>query len=721
MNKARIAEENVNCWRRVSTERMAFLFDAGPYYQSLASALEQAERSVFVLGWDIDTRVRLRRQPGATPETSRLWPLLNAMVSGRPRLHVYLLAWDYALIYALEREHVPLYGLGLRTHRRIHFQFDDRHPPGASHHQKLVVIDDALAFAGGIDLTCHRWDTPHHVPDDPRRVDADGEPFGPFHDMQMAVAGPAARALGDLARQRWYRATGKRLSPVDAPGDPWPRELHADLEHVEVAIARTIPQYQGMPEVREVERLYLDTIAAARRWLYVENQYLTATGIRDALARRLGEPEGPEIVIIGPRQASGWLENGTMDVLRGRVLDHLRKADRHGRLRVYYPRLTTQDRAIYVHAKVMVMDDDLLRIGSANLANRSMGLDTECDLALESEGRPEVLEAIRGFRARLLAEHLGVPPERVSETLGRTGSLIETVEKLRGGGERDLVPLEVAIPEWLDRTIPLDPPFDPTAPLEPEELFDRLVPKEIHRGARIPLLKGTLLLASLLLLAAAWHWTPFVDWVDPRVLSAWAEPLRGTFLEPLAAAAGFVIASLVTIPLTLLVVDSSIVFGPWMGFCAGLCGAILSATLTFWIGRRAGRRRVRQLVGPRVNRISRGLTRSGVLGVVAVRLLPVASFTAVNLVAGASRVRPWEFLVGTFIGLLPGFIALTVLGTRVEVALRSPSLGSVVPLVLTAVAIVALGFAVSRWLKKRGRSPAKARDRTVHGSKQERA
>ncbi|MBN2576260.1 MAG: VTT domain-containing protein [Deltaproteobacteria bacterium] len=708
MGKPRIAEEGVNCWRRIPSHRVAFLFDAGPYYEAFASALERAERAVYVLGWDIDSRVRLRRQPGAAPESSILWPLLNAIVSRKPQLHVYLLTWDYALIYALERERVPLYTLGLRTHRRIHFQFDDRHPPGASHHQKLVVIDDALAFAGGIDLTCHRWDTPSHLPDDPRRVDADGEPFAPFHDMQMAVSGPAARALGDLARQRWYRATRKRLPPVDAPGDPWPPELPADLKCVEVAVARTIPRHREVREAREVERLYLDSIAAARRWLYIENQYLTATSIRDALARRLEEPEGPEIVIVGPRQASGWLENSTMDVLRARVLARLRAADRHGRLRCYYPRLTTKEQAVYVHAKVMVVDDDLLRIGSANLANRSMGLDTECDLALESEGRPEIVQVIRGFRAKLLAEHLGVPPERVAQTLEQSGSLIETVEKLRDVGERELAPLDVEIPEWLDRTIPDEPPFDPPAPLDPERIFEQLVPEEIHRGARGPLLRGSLLLGGLLLLAAAWHWTPVLDWVDPRVLSAWAEPIRGTWIEAPMAVAGTFVGSLVMVPLTLLIVDGSVVFGPWLGFVGGLCGAMLSAASTFWIGRGVGRGRVRWLVGSRVNRISRSLAQRGLLGVIAVRLLPVAAFTAVNLVAGASRVRAWEFLLGTFIGLLPGFIALTVLGGRIEGALRAPSMATVWPLVLTAVVIVALGFAASRWLRKRGRRLARA-------------
>ena len=697
----RIAREGSNCWRVARADRVAFLHDAGPYYEALAEALEAAERQVLVLGWDIDSRVRLRRGRGLPPEESELRPLLNALVSRRRELNVYLLSWDYALIYALERQWVPLYNLGLRTHRRIHFHLDDRHPPGASHHQKVVVVDDAVAFAGGIDLTCHRWDTPRHVPDDPRRVDADGVAFAPFHDMQIAVSGPAARALGDLCRERWRAATGKRLAPVEGAGG-WPRGLRHDVEDVEVAIARTLPAFRGREPVREAERLHLDAIGAARRTIYIENQYLTARSIRDALAGRLEEEDGPEVVIVGPRQASGWLESSTMDVLRARVLERLRAADRRGRLRVYYPGLEPEGSAVYVHAKVMVVDDDLARVGSATLANRSMGLDSECDVVVEAGGRADVRAAIRGLRDGLLAEHLGVGVAEVEGARRRHGSFVEAIESLRGGGGRDLVPLEVAIPEWLDRTIPDEPPFDPPAPLEPDEMFAQLVPEEIQRGARRPILRGALLLAGLLLLAAAWRWTPLSDWIDPLALGRWAEPIRGRWLEPVVAVGAFVVGGLVLFPLTLLVLDAVVVFGPVSGPMYGLVGALLSAWLSFWLGRRLGRRTVRRMAGSRVNRISRGLARGGVLGVVAVRLLPVAPYTVVNLVAGASHLRAWEFIVGTGVGLLPGLLALTVLGDRLAAALRDPSLPSVLVLLVTAAAVVVIALLVGRWLKRRG-------------------
>src|SRR5690606_25957780 len=99
--------------------------------------------------------------------------------------HAYVLAWDFAMLYALDREWLPAYKLEWRAHRRLHFRMDGEHPPGGSHHQKMVVVDDALAFVGGLDLTRARWDTPAHSPGDPRRVETAPEPYRPFHDIEL--------------------------------------------------------------------------------------------------------------------------------------------------------------------------------------------------------------------------------------------------------------------------------------------------------------------------------------------------------------------------------------------------------------------------------------------------------------------------------------------------------------------------------------------------------
>jgi len=111
---------------------------------------------------------------------------------------------------------------------------------------------------------------------------------------------------------------------------------------------------------------------------------------------------------------------------------HLRLADRHNRLRFYYPVVAGQDGPceILVHSKVLIVDDRILRIGSSNLNNRSMGLDTECDLAIEAS-IDEQRQAIAGVRDRLLGEHLGVSPETVGQAISRHGSLIRAIDTCR--------------------------------------------------------------------------------------------------------------------------------------------------------------------------------------------------------------------------------------------------------------------------------------------------
>src|SRR5688500_2667433 len=171
------------------------------------------------------------------------------------------------MIFALDRETVPFFGQDWRRHPRVHFRMDGSHPVGASHHSKIVVIDDNLAFTGGLDLAKGRWDTPEHRAEDPRRADFNGAFLPPHHDAQVAVQGEAAAALGEIVRTRWWSSTGHRLRPPPArAAERWPEGLTPDLNDIKVAIARTEPAYSGIKEVREIEKLFQDSIEAARRW-----------------------------------------------------------------------------------------------------------------------------------------------------------------------------------------------------------------------------------------------------------------------------------------------------------------------------------------------------------------------------------------------------------------------------------------------------------------------
>jgi phosphatidylserine/phosphatidylglycerophosphate/cardiolipin synthase-like enzyme len=344
------------------------------------------------------------------------------------------------------------------------FALDSQHPLGASHHQKIAVIDDCIAFVGGIDLTASRLDEPEHRPYDPRRRNPDGTSYPPYHDAQVAVDGPAAQALGQIARDRWTRATGQRLRPSEPSAECWPDGLGVDVEKVDVAIARTYPTWKRREETREVEKLFLDSLASARETVYIENQYFTAACVARVLVERLSQADCPEIVLVVPQEPTGWLEQTAMGIKQRYWMAGLREADRHGRFRVYMPVVGDNGEiGVKVHAKIMVADDRFLRIGSANLNNRSMGLDSECDLALEGEpGSPEAT-AITSLRDRLVAEHLGTSRERVAEEIGRHGSLIEAIEALRGPG-RSLHPFPEVAPDSIDTVVAQSDLLDPAPP-----------------------------------------------------------------------------------------------------------------------------------------------------------------------------------------------------------------------------------------------------------------
>lgn len=692
-----ILEPGRNCWRIERADRLVFLVDGAAYFRALREALKQARESMLILSWDIDSRLCLVRGAGANDG----WPallgeFLNALVCRRRKLRGHILSWDFAMIFALDREWKPIYKLHWQTHRRLNFHMDDCHPLGGSHHQKVVVIDDKVAFVGGLDLTMGRWDTPDHRPDDPRRIELGSEPARPYHDVQVAVSGDAARVLGDLARERWRCATGKRLRvPTPAHGgDPWPEYLTPDMVDIDVAIARTVPEYDGNEEVRESERLYLDAIAAAEHNIYIENQYFTSAVIAEALAARLKESNGPEIVIVLPLSTDGWLAQMTMDVIRLRLLQRLKDADHAGRLRIYYPDIPgLGEKPINVHAKLMVVDDDFVRVGSSNLNNRSMLLDTECDLAVESRGEPRIRAAIAGLRHRLLGEHLHASVEQVAQATKEKGSLVAAIEALRTDG-RTLKPLEWAP---LTESIMAAPDvIDPEYPLDPSVVMKRMLPEEERRPLRKRLFAWITIVVALLGLAAAWKWTSLADWINPESLAASLSQLRSGPFTPIAVMMAFVVGSLVVMPLTLLVTATIISFGVIYGFFYALAGSLLSALVTYGIGRLLGRGGVRRFAGSRLNRVSRQLARRGVLTVFIVRLLPVAPFTVVNLVAGASGISLRDFMLGTLLGIAPGIAAIAALVDRINAALHSPSPTTFVTL---AAVILVIGLALYRLVK----------------------
>jgi len=665
-----------NCWQTAIADKAAFLVDGEEYYRSVAEACESARQTIYILGWDVDSRVRLRRENA--DETETFGQFIDRLAHENPDLHIYVLEWDFAMFYSLEREVWSFLSFSWLTHKRVHFELDDNHPVGACHHQKLVVVDDQIAFVGGFDLASFRWDTSEHLAEHPQRVD-NGNPYGPVHDVQMLVTGDIAGKLGNIARDRWERATGEiPEKPKVREHDPWPFSAAIDFEEKLVSILRTYPAHDGIEEVREIERFYLSAIEQAESYLYMENQYFTSHSIGAALEKSLRREDGPEIVLVLPRKCPGWLEEETMGALRKNLHQRIQAADEHGRLLVCYPdRAGLESEVIIVHSKILIADDKLLTVGSANLSNRSMGFDTECNLAMAADGCKRTAETIAGFRNRLLAEHLGCDVEAVAAYSKKSNSLLSTIKSL-ASNDRSLKKLPVG--ENKTFMIPLTPStiIDPEKPIEVESFLDYFDPgvgaqdEDSRHKDKQKAWRFFVVIAFAVLMAALWRWSPFNRWLNVETLLAAADYVRGnSFAVPIVFAV-YLVGSCLMFPVNLLILATALSFGSLKGFSLALTGSVLGGLASYLLGRWLGRDAVQKLAGKRLNRLSRKLARRGWLAIALFRLVPIAPFTIVNMVAGASHISARSFLIGTAVGMCPGILAIMIFEEGLERVLRNP-------------------------------------------------
>jgi phosphatidylserine/phosphatidylglycerophosphate/cardiolipin synthase-like enzyme len=428
-----IATADAGVWRYAKASRAHVIVDCAEYFCWMREAMLAAEQRILIVGWDFDTRVRIhniepgqKRGRGDPPD--RLAEFIPWLVHRKPGLEVHLLKWNFGMLKMFVRGLMPLHLLRWWWNPRIHIKFDSAHPVGCSHHQKIVVIDDTFAVCGGIDMTSSRWDTPDHVEDDPRRKLPNGKLYGPWHDATMAVEGDVARVLGDYGRLRWKQAGGDPMEPCPVrDGSPWPEALSTEYRDVDVGLSRTQAAHDGIAEVVEIEALFIEQIARAKRFIYAESQYFASRRIAEAISLRLEQPDPPEIVLINPETAEGWLEQAAMDGARIRLLAAIGGTDPGHRFSIWCP-YASNGTAIYVHSKLMIIDDEIVRVGSANFNNRSMGLDSEFDVFIDAarSGGDPAREAIRRLRVTLLAEHTGQDFATMEALLATHGGAMAT-------------------------------------------------------------------------------------------------------------------------------------------------------------------------------------------------------------------------------------------------------------------------------------------------------
>jgi uncharacterized membrane protein YdjX (TVP38/TMEM64 family) len=210
-------------------------------------------------------------------------------------------------------------------------------------------------------------------------------------------------------------------------------------------------------------------------------------------------------------------------------------------------------------------------------------------------------------------------------------------------------------------------PHMPTPSDNPLALSDQDGQRVLKRRLRMLVL----ILVGLVALAVAWSWSPLRDWLDADRIVSGLQHL-GQSMGPLAATLGFACALALAVPLTFLTLVAIVAFGPWAGFCYIMAAAALGSSVSFLIGKYLGHAALVRLAGPKANAVSQRLGNHGILAVIAIRMVPIAPFAVVNMIAGASHLRWRDLVIGTVLGMAPGTLVMMLFIDRIVDALKNP-------------------------------------------------
>lgn len=488
--KSSVIVEGKTCHVLSAFDRARVLIDAEHYYSAFCQAALRARRHIYISGWQFDTQARLLRPDPAAPPPHpiELLPFLNHLCEVNPALEIYITAWDYSVVYALEREWLQKLKFDFQSHSRVHFEFLNHPNPGGCHHQKLAIIDGRVAFVGGLDLCDSRWDTRRHRKNDPARIDTHGKPYKPFHDIQVGLEGPVVQALEQAFLDGWGMAGGLSLeparqagpgsngasAPARSPEEPESLlgEIGVPLGGRRVAVSRT-EWTDGAQVIGEIQALFERAILAAERLIYIETQYFTSKALAEALYYRLADPARSklQVVLVMPDGADSPKEDFVLGNRQRAVRRFVADVARHfgHEFRLLMSSEATDDEpcpATFIHSKLMIVDDEFLTIGSANFTNRSLRIDREVNVAWQAlleqgEGAAHLTESIRALRASLLAEHAGVEDEELFRDID---GLIGRIDGACGTGGCKLRCQAVPAPEDDDPL--LIAIFDPSGPID---------------------------------------------------------------------------------------------------------------------------------------------------------------------------------------------------------------------------------------------------------------
>lgn len=635
------------------------------------------------MGWDIDSRIRLLRgdDEANSEAPSVISDLLKWKAEQNPEINIYLLRWDSSLAFFAQREMWAKEVWEEKTPDNVQTELDDTIPMGGSQHQKIVVVDDELVFSGGMDVSTNRWDTRDHPVVSEERNGPDGE-YGPLHDVQMVSSGPVVADFAKLVRWRWQRVAENTpidiredaLIDEDAPvPETWPDDYPPLFENVECALARTIPFMDEVEPAQEVRHMLLDLIGEAESVIYIENQFTTRQEIAEALNRQLKLKPNLSVIIVSSYEPKGKFECEAFWASRIEFKAILEKGIDPKRVKLTYSSIEDmQGRRAYkrIHSKVMTIDNKYLVIGSSNISNRSMTLDTEIDTVLFGNNK-ENQACIEQVRNDLLAEHTGRNIEAMPAIFNEDLPVEALMHDQIAHGYV-LTEVRDEIFTELSGTNMFRALSDPEEPLISVPTFDgAALPARNPKRRSIMILMGLVIIAVL---GGLMFWaSQSIPWLSSDSINAFLEKSRGTYFALPTVLLVYVVGGILFFPVTVLSLAVAAIFGPIWGPIYGMMGALMSSAIMFGIGKLSGNAGLKKLGGPKVAAVDEKLKRSGIVGVAAIRMLPIAPFSLVNLVAGISSIGIFQFLVGTFLGMFPPMIAKGLVGDSIAQIWQNPS------------------------------------------------
>ncbi|HTK84572.1 MAG TPA: VTT domain-containing protein [Patescibacteria group bacterium] len=723
MKTRSLFQEGKNCWRVEKVSRAAMLIDCANYYRALHEAIFKAQHSIFILGWDIDSRIELLRgseaKEAGCPAT--FFDLIQWKARCHPQMEIYLNRWNYSIFFVEQREAFSDLKWRIHSPPNIHYCLDGQIPYGASHHQKVVVIDDEIAFCGGMDVALARWDHREHHPKEAGRADpanlAGPEkkvPFDPYHDIQIVVSGPIAAAFGELARERWRLAAGfdpiavRQANFENAPY-AWPASAKTCLSNVDAAIALTIPPEYDQPPVKQIERLYIDLIRRAEKFIYMENQYYTHLPVAYALNRQLRKKPDLRVLAVGCHNPHGRIEGESMWSGRVKFGDVLRSGGVADRALLAYPmsREDGEEKDIHIHSKIMIIDDRYLRVGSSNCNHRSMGFDTECDLVIEADEatRP----AIAAIRNDLIREHTGRELADI-ERLAQGEAKVEEFLTYLSHSRQHLCKIN----DEKYRRTPLGKISrklgDPEKPIIPGEWTMPYRYAGTKRNLPQRLFVTIFILALVIGFALLWKVTPLAEYASTDKIVELLERIRSSPWAIPVTLGLYLVGGLIFFPVNILTAATAIAFGPVPGAIISMVGSMLGAAIGFLVGRWLGLRSLRVFLGALPEKAAQYAKNSNVAGITMLRLIPIAPFGTINMALGVANVPFRTYLAGTFLGLLPGKLVVVFLGTSLLNLIEHPDTKSILFTAAIASAWIAIvimsHFIVRRWQERRFAKPA---------------